>query len=223
MKPQTAPYSPPARFQRLFDRFLVRLGKQAVLEGAVKLGGKPDQDLRVDICKYADAVLSGKTRVVFDHRSDLLRDARSFAKKGRHENACLFLATWTEHWVNNIILLALYQNAIDISLLRDVVKDTNMRAKLGWLFRLLGLKALPRVHQTRILRLLDQRNEFVHYKWVGRSESDLDSTAATIAQFLQCYFKTVQYLKGYEEKYLFMGSSTELRRILKAKYHPLPT
>jgi hypothetical protein len=201
--------------QFLGGRSLLTLSKEAVSTGIIKTENKTDAEIMKEIFQHARNTFKEGLLVVTDFRQDLLRDAAFFMKKKKYENACLFYATWTEHWVNKIIIKGLEINAIPFAYVKQIIKETNIRSKLSWLFYLLEFKQLPSNHVSKILKLMELRNEYVHYKWSGKPDKiDMDQENA-LSIFLNEYCKTIKYLSAYENKNINRNKSKKLRQILK--------
>lgn len=116
---------------------------------------------------------------VLDHRYDLLKLARQFRLGKKREYAVLMYATWIEHTLNLTLQELARARAIDEVHIQSFLREGSVRAKSSWLFVLLGGKPLSNRVVSRIQRLADSRNSFIHYKWNRPSklvESDLDST-----------------------------------------------
>lgn len=100
-------------------------------------------------------------KLLFDHKESLIEKAGS--EKDVEVKAVL-LATWFEHWINEVITSRAAQLGVSEKECSQIIRDTGNRAKLGWLLSLLGLPPLDSNIVKRINKLFEARNSFVHYK-----------------------------------------------------------
>jgi len=64
-----------------------------------------------------------------------------------------------------------------------------------------------------VVRLMDLRNGFVHYKWLGRTEDAMAQVDADVERSVTNFEGTVMYLQRYVSRTIFAGSKAHLRRI----------
>lgn len=145
-----------------------------------------DDDIRASFADHIQTnfVDNDHLSVVIDYQPRLLHLARALAKRPHPIESVILYATWTEHWVNAILLTAALKRRLSEEHAVQMVRDAGFRAKLGWLWASLGLPNIPEPHRSRVQLLADIRNEHVHYKWKGQEPDvlyDPDRERLTLA------------------------------------------
>ncbi len=115
---------------------------------------------------------------IHDHRQDLLRLARRFRLQNQRECSVLMYATWIEHTLNLILQELARSRQVGEIYIQALLREGSVRAKSSWLLVLLGRRPLSNRIVSRIQKITDSRNAFVHYKWSRLSKqvvSDLNS------------------------------------------------
>lgn len=203
-------------FQRLF-----RLAGRLMLEsGTVNTGQLNDSELSEKVFDYLDYLHASPLRITTDHRGELLRAARQFKSSKEFPIAILLAATWIEHWINGFIVkqTSHLSNAHRNEMLRTVP----LHGKLTWFLALLNAKPISAIRVRSIRQLADERNAFVHYKWL---ETDIDAPTAKesdrLARIFAEFEKTVRYLRAYDRSNM---RGVDRRRIgkLAARIPALP-
>jgi hypothetical protein len=198
--------------QELAEGVLPLLLDQAIREGRIDPRGKSEAELNKEFEGYlreqveeGKEVVSGQAEgevlVVFDYKTLLLREARRFATEGANEPACLFYATWLEHWLNQMIVTAAGRRGLSREEITQMIRDLSLRAKVSWVFPALSLPRLEQTHQGLAIELSDLRNAFVHYKWQGEPEDRPRQTA--LARAIERVEETVTYLEDFERREIY--------------------
>ena len=170
--------------------------RSLIQDGTIDPTGKEPKQLIGEAIAY---LRSRPTDVKFvaDHTDHLLRVARRFLRGAEVELACLLFATWVEHKLNHFVAVLSVKRLRYAD--RDVmIRDSSYRAKMGWLLRLLGANRIPESHQSRIVKLMELRNSFVHYKWKASTEESEEELKRTLGEMSG----TVRYLQYFERKHL---------------------
>jgi hypothetical protein len=191
----------------LSRRIVTYIAQDLISQGRIDPTGKTDEELFNEIMAW------GKigSQLVADHKPDLLKQARVFAKADEAELACLLYATWFEHWLNGIVFTLGEKHRIGADEIAQIIRDTKFDAKSTWLLRLLGARPIHKNHLKMMRRTSDLRNGFVHYKWkAGAVEMKKE-----MKQILSEVEKTVRYLMSYENKYLYKGQKKRVHKVLK--------
>ena len=129
--------------------------------------------------------------------------------------AVLLYATWMEHWINSLIVIACMRKRVPSEQVTELLRETSFRGKTTWLISILDKPAIAPSHRNRMLQVLDLRNAFVHYKWRGLSEEALEQQEKAIAISLERLPATVKYLNQYERKHLYHGSKRKVRAAVR--------
>lgn len=191
---------------------IARVFEHAVRTGEVDLTGKSEVEIHAAYTALLDRLANvGEFWPVIDRTRDLLQLARKFAREGDARVATLFYATWVEHWINSVVSIACERRGLPADEVVAIVRDSSLKAKTGWLLRLLGLKRIAAVHRSAILRLADLRNAFVHYKWKPMNEQALADLDRDYDALVKGFPKTVTYLQRYENEVLFAKAKRKLR------------
>ena len=112
-------------------------------------------------------------KVAIDYQRQLLNSARDLRSKAHPLEATILYATWAEHWVNGILIARALRAGLSPQLSAQVIRDTNWKAKLSWLWQLLDLPEIPEERRKELDTLVSLRNEYVHYKWRGRDPDEV--------------------------------------------------
>jgi hypothetical protein len=85
--------------------FIQNLYTSFVADGYIDPRGKSDTELKKEFWALARRFANQKTIYgITIHYEDLLKEARQYVRREREEMACLFYATWFEHWVNHLVM-----------------------------------------------------------------------------------------------------------------------
>ena len=189
-------------------KFAVRFFRHVVRE-AIKLGvlnprGKSKPAFLDEVHKWVLSLKDHPIAFSIDYRGKLLSHARVFFRSKEYHLSCLMYATWTEHWINGIIATRCDVLRIPDKERKDIIRKTSLEGKCTWVFRLLGVKPLPKVHCEKIRVMADHRNAFVHYKWIGQDGSDKKNINGEneLIQEVKDYEKIIKYMHKYESEYM---------------------
>jgi hypothetical protein len=150
----------------------------AVENGLIEPDGKTTEQLEEAFSEYLASVIdaSGPFFAIHDHSEELIKRARQEFRKGNYHFAALFYATWVEHWVNWYVrCLAVRTRRMTDVEIREMIREVNLRGKLGWLNNALGGKPFSNKHRNAIQRLADHRNAFIHFKYPEFDMDDFDT------------------------------------------------
>ena len=199
-----------------------KLGKrlaEKVLYGAIEGGhispqGKSDVELKADVLKFLESLQSSNIELVpvVDHRSSILREARSFSKKHDLSISILFYATYFEHNLNSFIARPAVSQKPSESTIKSMIRATKLEDKMTWALEIMGRRRLHPVHQKIIRKISELRNAFVHYKWqeMGSEETEKAKLAIKDAE------RTVDYLRRYENKIIHKGQKRRIRKAVSS-------
>ena len=186
-----------------------RLTRSLIAEGLIKTRGLSKAQIQ---SKAAEYILQHQPTVVpvIDHSDLVLEQAESHVTAKSPQLAILFYATWTEHIINSIISIYGRRRRLELEEVTQIIRETNFRAKLTWLLKLLKAPPIPEVHLKVLGALMESRNSFVHYKW---KPSDVDAERAAQRKLLAEFRKSKKFLDSYADKHVFKGY----------KYDPKPS
>jgi hypothetical protein len=162
--------------------------------------GIGDDQLRRDFLLHVqrEFVDSEDVKEVLDFQPRLLASARLLASRPHPIEAVILYATWMEHWLNAVLLTTMLRKRMTESHSLQLIRQSNMDAKLGGLWSLIELPALPEEHIRRIKFLAAVRNEHVHYKWEGRDPDVLYGPTSRLTLAVADMDRTVQDLVDFE-------------------------
>jgi len=192
----------------LAPRVMRLFAESLIAHGTIDPRGKTEQELQREVF----AIISRSTmdspaplRIAIDYTHELLKEARRFADNEEGELACLFYATWFEHWLNRIISTIARRKKISEEEISQIIRETPFRGKTTWLLRILELKRINHIHLDRMQGIIETRNAFVHYKW---KYSDPDSKEwkereKTVGKIVRDAEKTVRYLRKLENDQVY--------------------
>lgn len=155
-----------------------------------------------------------------DHRDTLIEYAETFYKTKQYYLTKVFYATYFEHSINSLIDLYCNRNMIDNQTKKEIIRSLSIKSKFTWLLTLLKFPTIKEKHLKVILNVADDRNAFIHYKWIGMPDAQLNSEEVnkkeqdTINE-LNKIKKTVTYLKTYENKIRLLGKKGAIEKLFK--------
>lgn len=182
--------------------------RDAIRIGLVDPRGKSQKELWIELFQCLMPRFDSKEILfVRDHTNTLQSRAAFCREAGEHCLSCLLYATWAEHWLNGLIATAAERQEIEYESISQMIREVPLRGKFTWLLNLLGLPTIDPEHRNATLRLMDLRNQFVHYKWVGRREDHEKQEEEDVARVVHAFPSTVNYLLAYEEEHIYAGTS----------------
>lgn len=144
---------------------------------------------------------------IIDHTESILTQARVYRKEGEKEFACLFYAMWFEHTLNGFVFAFAKRMNLSDKEIEGLIRDTSYKSKFSWLLRLFGKEPFRRSQINLIIKLMETRNSFVHYKWkVEKEQADKE-----IEAILSKIGKTVKYVRDYEKNIYLEYQGAKLR------------
>jgi hypothetical protein len=176
--------------------------------GAISAEGKTHEQFMSEFLDYLK-----KEELVFtiDYTEGILQQARNYRKMERNELACLFYALWLEHSINGIITFLAAKKGFSEKEIEEIIRDTSYRSKSSWLPRTLGGKSFSKTHINLIVKLMEARNSFVHYKWKAVSEQANNEIKVVLSRIE----KTVKYIRNYERKHILGISKKKIWQLSK--------
>ena len=176
--------------------------------GALSAEGKTREQFMREFLDYFE---KEESLFVIDHTEDILKQARNYRKMERNELACLFYALWLEHSLNGIISLLAGRKDFSEKEIEEIMRDTSYRSKSSWLPRALGGKSFSQAHVNLIVKLMEVRNSFVHYKWKAVNEQANNEIKVILSKIE----KTVKYIRDYERKHILGVSKKKIWQLSK--------
>lgn len=137
-------------------------------------------------------------KVVLDFQSRLLATAQDLAQRPHPIEAVILYATWCEHWLNATLITAGLDRGLQEEEVVQMVRDANLRAKLGWLWRTLQLPEFPEHLRNAVIALSEVRNEHVHYKWKGHDPDLLSHESSRLKACIANISDVVEGILDFE-------------------------
>ena len=181
------------------------IARDAVRRGDVNIAQKPRDEAVRELCAYVRNWVEGEITMVDDHRPEILEEARRCANEERPMIAIVLYATYFEHALNDLVLAGCARAKINHSIARRLVRAASVVDKTEELLSDIGLRLLPDSTMKAIRRIAECRNEFVHYKWIGRTDAEIDAHRIRIAETLRCAELAVTAFEAYEKMTLLEG------------------
>lgn len=170
------------------------------------------------------AFVKRKPEFVFsiDHTEALLATARKFAEQSDTESSILYYAIWCEHVLNEMILSYALRAGLGEKEIEHLLKDTQFRAKYLWV-HLVFQENVRKEQFHRAALIGSVRNEFVHYKWEGRSDDEDAKHTARLKGAIQAAEPLVKYLSAMASRVVrrdFKGLRKYRKRLAPKNQHP---
>ncbi len=191
--------------EREIESIIVNLATGFIRDGFLSHVGKSREQF---IAEFRTLTRNLEELPIVDHTEEILEQARAYRKGGNENFACLFYAMWFEHTINRFIYsFAKRMNLPDMEI-GEIIRATSYKSKCSWLLRIFNKKPFKGLHINLLIKLMDVRNSFVHYKWKVTNEQ----TNKEIRVILSNIEKTVRYVRGYENKYVLGISRREVKK-----------
>lgn len=194
--------------QQQVESIVATLATGYVRDGHLSAEDKTPEQFLTEL---RNLVKDAGSNVVIDHTEDLLKQARTSYKQKKNEFACLFYALWIEHTLNRLISSLATRKGFSDKEIEEIIRDTSYRSKSSWLLHLLGAESFNKSHVNLIVKLMEARNSFVHYKWKIMNEQ-IDNELKAVLSKIE---KTVRYIRNYEQKYILRVSKRRIGKMVK--------
>jgi hypothetical protein len=174
----------------------------SVINNAIEDGINPknfsDKDkYKEKLQEYVRGIKLLEVTITADYRNSILQEARRYKRLKQYEFACVFYATWLEHWINKLLITYIRKTKFPKSEIPNLIKSYSFREKFLWFPLLLGLRPISIKHLNRIINLADIRNSFIHYKWPERSPHDTQHNKEVV-DIMNNITTIIYYLKNYD-------------------------
>ena len=181
--------------------------REFIADGLLEVAGKSESEIRKDFARELRRFAKQQTIFMsIDHTPSLLENARYYRRRKSYEDACLFYATWFEHWINGILARKLANTGL---LTREnfqvLIRGTNLRVKYECLPQLCNLPPIPAKHCSTVEIIAQLRNSYVHYKHTPGDINNWSAEDKRWARPLTSASQSVHYLLKYEEKNIYHG------------------
>jgi hypothetical protein len=139
--------------------------------------------------------------LITDHTADWLKRARNSHKSGEDSFSVVAYAIWLEHQINKMVASAGKRYGLTNKLIESLIRHTGTAEKFAWLHLLVSAKPPSDALLNRIRRLVEARNQFVHYKWkpAPEKENELLQKVITDAE------KIVKEIRSFSNQQFFHG------------------
>jgi hypothetical protein len=193
--------------------FLASVAEEQIANGDLDPNGKSAVQIAIEAGRrmLKNWPLGAELALVMSHQDRLLEHARLHRRQGNSEIACLFYATWFEHWINSVLIRSRCHLTEDDK--KQMLRDVPIRGKLSWLLGALGYPRIPSVHADRVMRIGEIRNGFVHYKWLPKEKEQEVEERKRVEDCLNGVEQTIRYFLRFEDKHQLKGSRKLLSQI----------
>jgi len=185
-------------------RVLNEYYRSALADCTFEPKSKTDEDREKEFLEFLKKQIIEKPNQKFlfitDYTRDILKEAKKYRDKKMYELSCLFYAIWFEHFINDVIKTLAKKNKLTDKDLVEIIRNTNFTSKITWLLKLFKLPDIYYKHRRNMEKIIEFRNAFVHYKWIGKKEDDLGKHKKDLRTIVDSIDKTVTYLKKYHLK-----------------------
>jgi hypothetical protein len=206
-------------FESLRKMVLANILEQAIRDGEIDILGKNNAEVEETLRDYADDFLSNlkdgnvELTTVLDLANPILEQAREFVKEGKLEFACVFYATWIEHWTNDLIDALSTRLGMGQEIGEQVIRETNLKGKLTWILRMFDMPEIDPAYLKSIINISDMRNSYIHYKF--KPVDDWDERKETLQKAMEMAESIVEYLDKYRSEHLFEGTDKVIHQFVE--------
>jgi hypothetical protein len=214
----TLPEADRRRLREVGTEMVVSILTHAVLDGALVIEGKTDDEIRQRIDEVVSAHLEAYDRpygFIVNHLDSLLSGARRAFEAGDRGQSLILYATWAEHWINGLVQTRMESLRHPYETTRSVIRDVRFEGKLTWLVAVLGLPPIPEEARRALVRLAGDRNEFVHYKWPPLQEDGQLAIRRKHEETIAAVESYIGMLLEYEANAVEDDARGKIRRLLE--------
>jgi hypothetical protein len=165
--------------------FFHNITRDGLRRGDLCLTGKTHAEIAKEVCDYVRKWADSDFTLVDDHRPTLLEEARRAATEDRLMIATVLYATFFEHTLNDLVLAGCARSKLDEAIAMRLVRASSVFDKTGDLLADIGLPPFPSETATIIRKIAELRNEFVHYKWIGRRDEEKKDASGAYSRYRQ--------------------------------------
>jgi hypothetical protein len=194
-----------------------------VRKGAFRYHGVDDDDhLRTFLAHVrAQFVESDDIKLVLDFQPRLLATADDLSHRAHPIESVLLYATWCEHWLNATLISAALGRGLSESDATQMVRDSSIHAKVGWLWRAFSLPDIPDRLRLPVTFLAEVRNEHVHYKWKGHDPDTLTDDASRLKLAIADIRSVIEGLVDFEIVRIVAEHIATADRLFRTSIAPL--
>jgi hypothetical protein len=209
----------PELVERLSKTVVPQVALQLLRDGDVSAEGKSSDQIKNDVASFLkEAIAKKKFRfsIGIDHASELLPEARRLLRAGKNELSAVYFATYFEHRFNWLIVQICDSKKIGGTIIKQVLRDTNLRAKCTWVMTLLGHKPFSKDKLKAIEDIAEVRNAFIHYKWPTSElygQESMKSREQVLARLGKAE-ALVRYLRKFEDTQIYKGHGRRVKKAL---------
>ena len=179
-------------------RLLARVLVDEVQKGAFRLEPPEDQVLRFITHGREAFPADGDYKVVRDYRAKLQKHAEELSKESPPIASLILYATAIEHWLNSMIITASLRAGLTELDAQTIVKQFRFPDKVEWLQRRFGFPRFEEQRRGAMQQLVDRRNAYVHYKWKGVTQRELEAADKELHQIVDGASALLDYLEEFE-------------------------
>lgn len=130
----------PEALEKLSGIVADKVFRAAAASGAIEIADRTHTEILNDLIELVENTPADSLfwQITLVHTDSLVSEARRYRDKGEPLFASLMYATWIEHWVNGVITDLASRNGMSDSIRTSIIRESSIRAKLGWLPRVLG-------------------------------------------------------------------------------------
>jgi len=198
---------------KLSKKIFEAIVHSAFISGHIKEEDLKDRVTLLDKVKKICIDKEADFHFIIDHRDEILSAIEIFLVNDKIDFAIIFYAMYFEHTINSIIATILRTRKISNKSISEVIRNAHSEAKFTWLLELLGLPKFNEKHKKIISEISSQRNAFIHYKFLPKTEHKGDSDK--INELIKSAKKSVTYIKKYESQILYKRKKNQLKKIFK--------
>lgn len=176
-------------------------------------GDPADPALRASLATAMRDLLADPThQFVLDHRASIWTSAKAI-RGSDPEGSLILYATYIEHWLNSMIIVAARGRGLSKAQCEDLAKSTSIQRKLDWAFALLGIPPLDDTRRGQLMEATNERNAYVHYKWTGRTSAEHAEAGVRLIRILGNMDSLLEYLAEFQGLHHLGPASAATRRL----------
>lgn len=168
-----------------------------------------------------DIVSNSELEVIIDHRESLLEEAKKKRLEEKFDFSRIFYATFFEHQINDLIAYYCESKGLNKKTQIEIIRSINLKSKFTWLLELLRFPKFNKSHLDTIIKLSEERNSFVHYKFKvqpgGDEVPNLKLELKEREEEFKNIDKAVKYFKNYTTRIKFKGKKGSINKLLLDK------
>jgi hypothetical protein len=199
------------KIPKVFAHKVTRSIMDSLIEqGDIDPRGKTAEQLSKELLKINK---NAEWVLIVDHTQDWLNRARQASKEGDLSFSVVCYAIWLEHQINKMVASLGKRHGLSEKLIDGLIRHTSTAEKFVWIQLVLTSKPPVDSCLNRLQRLVEARNQYVHYKWKPKKEEAEKLLESIVANAE----KSVAEMRKFSNRHFFHNQKKRVSSLFSRK------